>query len=77
MDVLPRLKRRAFYCTPAKGASVWYLNRSPVPPGSLKTNLWLANWRLFFLICSEVWDLGGGREYLVSHYLFEKRKGGC
>jgi cyclopropane-fatty-acyl-phospholipid synthase len=39
--------------------------------------LWLANWRLFFLICGEVWDLGSGREYLVSHYLFEKRKGGC
>jgi cyclopropane-fatty-acyl-phospholipid synthase len=33
--------------------------------------LWLANWRLFFLICSEVWNLDGGREYLVSHYLFE------
>ncbi|MFC2015382.1 SAM-dependent methyltransferase [Chloroflexota bacterium] len=39
--------------------------------------LWLANWRLFFLICSEVWNLDGGREYLVSHYLFEERKGGC
>jgi cyclopropane-fatty-acyl-phospholipid synthase len=38
--------------------------------------LWLANWRLFFLICSEVWNLNGGREYLVSHYLFEKRRGG-
>ena len=36
--------------------------------------LWLANWRLFFLICSEVWNFGGGREYLVSHYLFEKRE---
>jgi cyclopropane-fatty-acyl-phospholipid synthase len=34
---------------------------------------WLANWRLFFLICGEVWSLDGGREYLVSHYLFEKR----
>ncbi|HSR32798.1 MAG TPA: cyclopropane-fatty-acyl-phospholipid synthase family protein [Anaerolineae bacterium] len=34
---------------------------------------WLANWRLFFLVCSEVWNLGGGREYLVSHYLFGKR----
>jgi cyclopropane-fatty-acyl-phospholipid synthase len=40
--------------------------------GAENETLWLANWRLFFLICSEVWNLGGGREYLVSHYLFEK-----
>jgi cyclopropane-fatty-acyl-phospholipid synthase len=45
--------------------------------GPENETLWLANWRLFFLICSEVWNFGGGREYLVSHYLFEKRKGGC
>jgi cyclopropane-fatty-acyl-phospholipid synthase len=44
--------------------------------GAENETLWLANWRLFLLICSEVWDLSGGREYLVSHYLFEKRKGG-
>jgi cyclopropane-fatty-acyl-phospholipid synthase len=35
---------------------------------------WLVNWRLFFLICSEVWNLGQGTEYLVSHYLFGKRE---
>jgi cyclopropane-fatty-acyl-phospholipid synthase len=35
--------------------------------------LWLSNWRLFFLACSEVWGLHNGREYLVSHYLFERR----
>ena len=35
---------------------------------------WLVNWRLFFLICSEVWGLRRGREYLVSHYLFEKKE---
>jgi cyclopropane-fatty-acyl-phospholipid synthase len=31
---------------------------------------WLSNWRLFFLACSVVWGMKGGREYLVSHYLF-------
>ena len=45
--------------------------------GAENETRWLANWRLFFLICGEVWNLGGGREYLVSHYLFEKRRGGC
>jgi cyclopropane-fatty-acyl-phospholipid synthase len=33
---------------------------------------WLANGRLFFLVCAEVWNLGKGHEFLVSHYLFEK-----
>lgn len=34
---------------------------------------WLANWRLFFLICGEAWNCRDGREYLISHYLFGKR----
>jgi len=40
--------------------------------GAENETRWLVNWRLFFLVCSEVWNLGRGREYLVSHYLFEK-----
>ncbi|NLE43871.1 MAG: class I SAM-dependent methyltransferase [Chloroflexi bacterium] len=40
--------------------------------GTDHENEWLANWRLFFLACSEVWGFRQGREYLVSHYLFEK-----
>ena len=38
--------------------------------GSKNKIRWLSNWRLFFLSCSEVWGIKGGREYLVSHYLF-------
>ena len=34
---------------------------------------WLVNWRLFFLACAGIWGFCGGREYLVSHYLFAPR----
>ncbi|MBN1660097.1 MAG: class I SAM-dependent methyltransferase [Anaerolineae bacterium] len=34
----------------------------------------LVNWRLFFLVCEEVWGMRGGQEYGVSHYLFGKRE---
>jgi cyclopropane-fatty-acyl-phospholipid synthase len=40
--------------------------------GPANETRWLANWRLFFLSCAEVWGLRKGREYLVSHYLFNK-----
>lgn len=42
--------------------------------GNDRAGLWWMRWRLFFLSCAELFGYDQGREWWVSHYLFEPRR---
>jgi cyclopropane-fatty-acyl-phospholipid synthase len=41
--------------------------------GKGKGKEWYVNWRLFFLACAELFGYDNGEEWILSHYLFQKR----
>ena len=35
--------------------------------------MWIARWRAFFFVCSELFKYNDGNEWYVAHYLFQNR----
>jgi cyclopropane-fatty-acyl-phospholipid synthase len=40
--------------------------------GAHEAAQWLQRWRMFFMACAELFGFDGGRQWFVSHYLFER-----
>jgi len=65
-----------------KTAEAWLANmdahRAAIVPifeqcyGAEQVTKWWNYWRVFFMACAELWGYRSGREWLVSHYLFER-----
>jgi len=41
--------------------------------GAKDAQMWYVRWRLFYLACAEMFGFDNGNEWMISHYLFQKR----
>lgn len=41
--------------------------------GAENATKWWVYWRVFYMSCSELWNYRNGEEWIVSHYLFNKK----
>lgn len=43
--------------------------------GEKDAKMWVRYWRIFFMACEELWAYDRGEEWIISHYLFQKKIG--
>ncbi len=41
--------------------------------GKDQATKWWVYWRIFYMACAELWGYNDGKEWIVSHYLFNKK----
>ena len=69
----------------AKTSEAWLVNmdkhKKEIMPifentyGKANAVKWWVYWRLFYMACAELWKYKNGEEWVVSHYLFNKKQG--